>query len=70
MAARIDDEYMTAEVDGRVVATAQYSFHAAADGQGTRHAGPGQRGRSQLPSIPAPRLVTSGESLAGCVLRI
>ena len=34
MAARIDDEIMTAEHDGRVVATARYSAHAAADGQG------------------------------------
>jgi hypothetical protein len=34
MAVRIDDEYMTAEFDGRVIATAQYSSHAATDGQG------------------------------------
>ena len=34
MAARIDDEIMTAEHDGRVVAPAQYSAHAAADGPG------------------------------------
>jgi hypothetical protein len=33
MAARIDDEYMTAEHDGRVIATARYSAHATADGQ-------------------------------------
>jgi hypothetical protein len=33
MAARIDDEYMTAEFGGRVIATARYSLHAA-DGQG------------------------------------
>ena len=32
MGARIDDDYMTAEYDGRVVATARYSAHAAADG--------------------------------------
>jgi hypothetical protein len=29
---------MTAEDDGRVIATARYSFHAAADGQGARTA--------------------------------
>jgi hypothetical protein len=34
MAARIDAEIMTAEHDGRVIATARYSTHAAADGQG------------------------------------
>ena len=35
MAARIDNEIMTAEYDGRVIATARYSAHTAADGQGT-----------------------------------
>jgi hypothetical protein len=34
MAARIDDDYMTAEHDGRVIATARYSSHAADGGQG------------------------------------
>jgi hypothetical protein len=34
MAARIDDDFMTAEFDGSVIATAQYSSQAAADGQG------------------------------------
>ena len=34
MAARIEDNFMTAEYDGRVIATARYSSHAAADGQG------------------------------------
>ena len=34
MAARIDDDYMTAEFGGNVIATARYSSHAAADGQG------------------------------------
>ena len=34
MAARIDDDFMTAEYDGRVIATARHSSHAAADGQG------------------------------------
>ena len=34
MAARIEDQLMTAEFGGRVVATAQYSPDAAADGQG------------------------------------
>jgi hypothetical protein len=33
MAARIDDDYMTAEHDGRVSATARYRVHGAADGQ-------------------------------------
>ena len=34
MAARIDDDFMTAEYDGQVLATAQYNAHAAAGGQG------------------------------------
>jgi hypothetical protein len=34
MAARIEDRFMSAEHDGRVIATARYSSHAAADGQG------------------------------------
>jgi hypothetical protein len=34
MAARIDDDFITAEYGGRVIATARYSVHAAADGQG------------------------------------
>jgi hypothetical protein len=31
MAARIEDQLMTAELDGRVIATAQYNSHAGAD---------------------------------------
>jgi hypothetical protein len=34
MAARIEDHFMTAEYDGRIIATARYSSHEAADGQG------------------------------------
>ncbi len=34
MAARIEDQLMTAEYDGRMIATARYSTDAAADGQG------------------------------------
>ena len=34
MAARIEDDYMTAEYNGRVIATARYSSHAGADSQG------------------------------------
>jgi hypothetical protein len=34
MAARIEDQLMTAEFGGRVVATARYSTDAAADGHG------------------------------------
>ena len=34
MAARIEDDFMTVEYDGRVIAAAQYNAHAAADGQG------------------------------------
>ena len=34
MAARIEDRFMTAEFGGRVVAVAQYSPGAAADGRG------------------------------------
>jgi hypothetical protein len=34
MAARIEDDFMTAEYDGGVIATARYSADAAADGQG------------------------------------
>jgi hypothetical protein len=33
MTAQIDDDFMTAEFDGRVIATARYNSHAAADGQ-------------------------------------
>ncbi len=33
MSARIDDDFMTAEHDGRVIATARCRSHAAADGQ-------------------------------------
>jgi hypothetical protein len=32
MAIRIEDDFMSAENDGRVIATARYSEHAAADG--------------------------------------
>jgi hypothetical protein len=34
MGARIDDDFMTAEFGGRVIATARYSANAATDGQG------------------------------------
>ena len=34
MAARIDDDFMTAEYDGRVVATARYSKDTVDDGRG------------------------------------
>ena len=34
MAARIDDDFMSAKHDGRVIATARCSSHAAADGHG------------------------------------
>ena len=34
MAARIEDDFMTAEHGGRVIATARHSEHAAADGPG------------------------------------
>ena len=34
MAARIEDRFMSAEYDGRVIATARYREHAAADGRG------------------------------------
>ena len=34
MAARIEDQFMTAEFGGPVIATARYSTDAAADGQG------------------------------------
>jgi hypothetical protein len=33
MAARIDDDFMTAEVDGHVIATARHDSRAGADGQ-------------------------------------
>jgi hypothetical protein len=35
MPARIEDRFINAEYDGRVIATARYSSHTAADGQGT-----------------------------------
>ena len=34
MATRIEDDFMSAEHDGRVIATARYSEHSAADGHG------------------------------------
>ena len=34
MAMRIDDDFMSAESGGRVIATARYSENAAADGHG------------------------------------
>ncbi len=34
MGARIEDHFMIAEHDGRVIATARYSSHAATDSQG------------------------------------
>lgn len=34
MAARIEDDCITAEYDGHVIATARYSEHAANDGRG------------------------------------
>jgi hypothetical protein len=34
MTARIEDHCMTAEFGGRVIATARYGSHAAADGRG------------------------------------
>jgi hypothetical protein len=34
MATRIEDNFMTAKYDGRVIATARYSENAAAEGQG------------------------------------
>ena len=34
MAIRIEDDFMSAEHNGRVIATARYSEHAAADGHG------------------------------------
>ena len=33
MAARIEDDFMTAEHDGRVIATARYNEHASDDGR-------------------------------------
>ena len=34
MAGRIEDDFMSAEHDGRVIATARYIEHAAGDGHG------------------------------------
>jgi hypothetical protein len=34
MAARIEEDFMTAVHDGHVIATARYSSHSAADGRG------------------------------------
>jgi hypothetical protein len=34
MAIKIDNDCMTLEIDGHVIATARFSQHAAADGQG------------------------------------
>jgi hypothetical protein len=34
MSIKIDDHFMSLEIDGRVIATARFSQHAAADGHG------------------------------------
>lgn len=34
MSIRITEEFMSVEIDGRVIATARFSRHAAADGHG------------------------------------
>ncbi len=57
MAARIDDDIMNAEHDGRVIATARYSSRAAADGQGAWIV-------SGLPS----RLFTRNQAITAMVL--
>ena len=57
MAARIEDQLMTAEYGGRVIATAQYSTDAAADGQGAWIV-------SGLPH----RLVTRNQAITAMVL--
>ena len=34
MSTKINDEFMFLEIDGRVIATAEFREHAAVDGQG------------------------------------
>jgi hypothetical protein len=57
MGARTEDHFMTAKYDGRIIATARYSSHAAADGQGAWIA-------SDYPS----RLFTRNQAITAMVL--
>jgi hypothetical protein len=58
MAARIDDDFMIAEFGRRVIATALYSSHAAADGQGAWVVYLPQRSL-RLVRIPGPKSMTT-----------
>ncbi len=53
MAARIEDLFMTAEYDERVIATARYNSHAAADGQGAWMSGLPRRSFTRNQAITA-----------------
>ena len=57
MAARIDDDFMIAEYDGRVIATARYCEHAPDDGRGVWNV-------SGLPG----RLFTGNQAITAMVL--
>jgi hypothetical protein len=57
MATRIEDDFMSAEYDGRVIATARSSEHAAADGHG-----------AWIVSVRAGRLLTRNQAITAMVL--
>ena len=57
MAIRIEDNFMTLEVDGAVVATARFSKDAAADGNG-----------AWIVSTPSPRLFYRDQAITALTL--
>jgi hypothetical protein len=57
MAIRIEDHFMCAEQDGRVIATARYSEHAVADGHG-----------AWIVSVRPSRLFTRNQAITAMVL--
>jgi hypothetical protein len=57
MSTKIDDDFMSLEIDGRVIATAELHSHAAADG----------RGAWIVPAYPG-RLFTRNQAITAMVL--
>ena len=57
MPTKINDDSMSLEIDGRVIATAQFSEHAAADGHGAR-----------IVSCHPGLLLTRNQAITGMVL--
>ncbi len=57
MSTKINDDSMSLEIDGRVIATAQFSEHAAADGHG-----------AWIVSCHLGRLLTRNQAITAMVL--